>query len=83
MKKIKESISGFKEGQKAFIETIAVIINSILLSLVYILGVGITSIIGKLFKKNFLDMKVDKKAQSYWNDFDLKKKKVDEYYRQF
>ncbi len=81
--KIKEFITGFKQGQKEFGETIAVIINSIFLTIVYFLGVGLTSIIAKISGKHFLDLKIDEKAETYWSGLNLTKKPLKEYYRQF
>lgn len=75
--------SGFKEGQKQFGETIAIIINSILLSLVYFIGIGLTSIISKILRKNFLDMGINKTGSTYWQKLNLSKKPKEEYYRQF
>lgn len=78
---MKEFIIGLKEGQKRFGETIAIIINSILLSLVYFIGVGLTSIFGKLIGKKFLDM--NKKSNTYWEDLNLKGGSLSKAYRQF
>ena len=39
---------GFRDGQKVFGESIVIIVNSFLLSLVYFFGIGMTSIIGKI-----------------------------------
>jgi hypothetical protein len=61
---------------------IALIINTLLLSLVYVVGVGFTSVIAKLFRKHFLKIIISKK-NSYWYDLNLKKKPIEEYYRQF
>ena len=77
----KEFWLGFKEGQKLFGENIAVIINSILLTFVYILGVGLTSIFAKIFNKHFLDLTINK--ETYWTSLNLSKKPMEEYYRQF
>lgn len=74
-------IHGFIAGQKSFGETIAVIINSVLLSLVYIFGVGLTSIIAKLLGKSFLDLKKEK--VSYWRELNLGKEDIKNYYKQF
>lgn len=81
MTKIKGFIDGFKEGQKNFGESIAVIINSVLLSIVYFVGVGLTSIIAKLLGRNFLGLEF--KEGTYWEDLNLGKKERKEYYRQF
>ena len=80
---MKEFIRGFKEGQKKFGHDISLIVNTILLSLVYFIGFGLTSILGKLGGKNFLDLKINKKAQTYWEDLNLFKRPIEEYYRQF
>jgi len=72
---------GFKAGFKGFVENLAIIINIILLSVVYLVAVGITSIIAKIARKHFLDIKCKKK--SYWIELNLKKKTTEEYYRQF
>ena len=74
-------IQDFKEGQKLFGETIAVLINSVLLTIVYIVGVGLTSIVAKVFGKHFLEFKRD--DRSYWKELDLNVNSVEEYYKQF
>ncbi len=81
MKKLKQFFNGFQKGMKSFSDNITSIINFLLLSIVYLMGVGFTSITAKIFGKHFLDMK--KKKDSYWHDLNLKNKKIEEYYRQF
>ena len=83
MKKIKDLLIGIKEGQKSFGEDIAIIINFLLLSLAYLFGIGITSMIAKIISKSFLDLKIDKNAKTYWQELNLGKKPIKEYYRQF
>ncbi len=73
----------FFAGQKMFGEDISRIVNTVLLSLVYLIGVGTTSIVAKLAKKNFLDLKIDKNVNSYWSELNLGKSPMKEYYRQF
>ena len=82
MKKLKQFFRGFRKGMGYFGHNIAIIINTILLSLVYFLGVGLTSIFAKLSGKHFLETKLGKKS-TYWSDLNLKKKPMEEYYRQF
>ena len=79
---MKRFIKEFQKGIKDFSHHISVIVNSVLLSLVYIIGVGITFIFSKLSKKHFLNTKFEKK-KSYWNDLNLKKESIEEYYKQF
>ncbi len=75
--------SGIKKGQKEFGEDIGTLVNTILLTIVYIVGVGPTSIIAKIVKKRFLNLKRDKSAKTYWEDLNLNKRQIEEYYRQF
>ena len=76
-------MSGIKKGQKEFGEDIGTLVNSILLSVVYLLGVGLTSIIAKVVRKRFLNLRLDKSAKTYWEDLNLNKRPIEEYYRQF
>ncbi len=76
-------IKGFCLGLSEFGENIGLIINSILLTFVYVFGVGFTSIIAKIFKKHFLEMKIGKKQKSYWSNLNLKIISIEEYYRRF
>jgi len=71
----------FKKGMKNFGDNMAIVVNSVLLSFVYIIGIGLTSIFAKLFGKKFLETK--RRSDSYWSDLNLKKKPIEEYYRQF
>lgn len=80
---IKDFIKNFKKGQKMFADDIAIIINSILLSIVYIFGVGISAIFARIFDKKFMDKKPNINAKTYWEPLNLKKAKTEEYYRQF
>jgi len=81
MNRTKQFLIGLKKGMKEFGGNIALIINTVLLSFVYFIGVGLTSIIAKIFGKHFLEMKLSK--NSYWSDLNLKKKNMESYYRQF
>ena len=80
---IKHFAEGFKEGQKSFGESIAIIVNSALLTIVYFFGVGLTSIFAKVFRKHFLLTKIEKNSETYWDDLNLGKKPMKEYFRQF
>ena len=98
MSNLKQFFKGFKKGMNNFGQNIALIINTILLTFVYLIGVGLTSIFAKIVGKHFLEMKLSKswkseisrtqkikdfRVGSYWSDLNLKKKKFEEYYRQF
>ncbi len=83
MSRAKQFLVGFREGLKEFGYNINLIVNSILLSMVYLAGVGSTSIIARLVGKRFLDVELSKSRESYWSDLDMKKRPIEDYYRQF
>ncbi len=83
MKLVRQFIKGFKRGMGDFGQTISIIINSALLFVVYFIGVGITSVLAKVVGKHFIKTKISKKSKTYWSDLNLKKKPLEEYYRQF
>ena len=83
MKTIKAFFKGFMDGTKKFGHVITGIVNFVLLSLVYFIGVGVTSIFAKIFRKRFLNIRLNKKLGSYWEPLNLSKKPQEEYYRQF
>ena len=74
-------IADFVKVIKQLGEFVSNFVNFVLLLPVYLLGIGLTSLIAKLFKKQFLDYKIFKKKQSYWSD--VKPHKKESYYRQF
>lgn len=82
MKQVKDFIKGFQSGMKDF-EYLHVIVNLILLTGVYLIGIGMTSIIAKISKKKFLETEISKDKESYWSDLNLKKEKTEKYLRQF
>ncbi|NIO20671.1 MAG: hypothetical protein GTN76_08010 [Candidatus Aenigmarchaeota archaeon] len=56
-------------------------VNTVLLSIVYFVGIGLTSLIGKAFRKKFLDTGKTE-AKTYWIQYKGKKSK-ESYYRTF
>lgn len=81
MAKIKQMFDEFMEGSKMFGELISAIINLLLLSFVYFVGVGLTSIVAKVSGKRFIDDRTAK--DSYWEELNLTTRPLNEYYRQF
>jgi len=81
MAKVKEIFDEFMEGSKMFGELISAIVNLLLLSIVYFIGVGLTSIFAMVFGKKFIDDKATK--DSYWEELNLTTQSFKEYYRQF
>lgn len=80
---MKEFFTGIKKGQKLFGETISSIINSLLLSIVYLLGVGLTAFSAKIFRKHFLDLNIEKTRETYWEELNLSRENMEDYHRQF
>lgn len=78
---MKQYLESFFKGFKEFGLAFSTLANSLLLFVVYILGVGLTSLVARLFGKHFLNMKPSKK--SYWEDYNLSNGTIEEYYRQF
>lgn len=75
-------MNSFIKGMKNFLTDINRVIDIILLLIIYILGVGLTSIIAKIAGKHFLDLKINKNKDTYWGDLTLNKNQED-YYQQF
>jgi hypothetical protein len=78
---MKQFLNGFKKGFQNFGHTISIIINSVLLLVVYLIGIGLTSLFAKIVGKHFIEMKFGK--NSYWSDLNIKKRPLKEHYRQF
>jgi hypothetical protein len=62
---------------------IAFLVNSVLLLAVYLIGVGSTFVVAKLVGKKFIELTPSKGSFSYWNDLNLRKKRISRYYKQF
>jgi len=72
-----------KKGFLAFSHFMQKIVNTILLSIVYFIGIGLTSLILKLFGKRFMELKLDKHAKSYYKNCDATKKQKSDFYRMY
>ena len=83
MSRQRQFTKGFGRGFKSFGHGVSAIMNSALLLAVYIIGVGLTSVLAKVSGKHFLETKVQKGEKSYWSDLNLKKRPIEDYYRQF
>ncbi|UCC91401.1 MAG: hypothetical protein JSV39_03760 [Candidatus Aenigmatarchaeota archaeon] len=57
-------------------------INKILLSLVYFVGIGATSLLGKILRKKFLDIN-PKRKETCWIEIEDKEKTGEDYKRMF
>ena len=80
---MKDLFIGINKGIKYFTSSLQLFINSLLLTLVYFIGVGLSTLIAKLFRIHFLDKRISKNCESYWSDLNLSKEQTERYYRQF
>ncbi|HIG96624.1 TPA: hypothetical protein HA249_07120 [Candidatus Woesearchaeota archaeon] len=74
---------GTQEGIKSFGESIQTLVNTILLTIVYLGGVGTAWLMCKISGRTFFTGKPQQEAKTYWEPLDLKKKPIEEYRRQF
>ncbi len=81
MSGISDFLSGFKKGFREFGMQISEIINKILLSMVYITGVGPISLIYRLSGRHFL--RLGKKDESYYVQRKTGEATKDDFLRQF
>ncbi|MBT3940945.1 hypothetical protein HOD83_02455 [Candidatus Woesearchaeota archaeon] len=72
-------VQGVKDGFKEFGERVTSVVNFVLLLIVYVIGVGITTILAKITKQKLLDFSFKDGRDSYWVDH---KEEVD-YTKQF
>ncbi len=83
MKNTKLFFNGIKDGFQEPGHTLASTVNFFLLTLVFILGIGIVSLLSKIVKKRYLPLKSENK-NSYWEKVDIGgEKKKEEYLKPF
>ena len=63
-------LSGFKEGFQSFGHGVAKVVNVVVLTIVYFLGIGVISVIAKIARKEFLSLKLDYERGTYWEDYE-------------
>ena len=64
---IKGGFERFSEFIKPFTDKVNLVVNTVLLSIVYFIGVGFTSVSAKLVGKKFLKLEKEN-VNSYWID---------------
>ena len=74
---------GFKEGFRKFGHLIANTINFVLLLIVFIFGIGLVSVLSKIFRKKYLEMKPKNKLKSYWTKVNIGTKNKEDYLKPF
>lgn len=83
MKTLKALLKGIKAGMADFGSAINTLVTSIVLVAVYLVGVGITSMLAKAFSKKFLSTTIDPTAATYWRARPPASNDINDYYRQF
>lgn len=73
----------FKKGLMEFGLNFNALVNLIILSLVYLLGIGPTSIVAKVFGKHFLSLKIARSKKSYWVKPDKTSDNISDSLKQF
>jgi hypothetical protein len=63
-------------------KSVSLLVNLILLTFVYFIGVGLTSFFVKIFRDHFFDIDI-LKNESYWEKLNLDRESFRDYYRQF
>lgn len=76
-------IKAFKQGLTEFGLNFNALINLIILTFVYFLGIGLSSIISKVMEKHHLDLKISKNRKSYWVKVDTDSKNISDFLRQY
>ena len=71
-----------KQGFASFGESIVTFINTVLLVIVYVFGVGVSALMMARKRKTLLDMKIDGSVETYWKTTPLAKD-MKSHYRQF
>lgn len=67
-------IEGLKEGQALFRDTVSTVINTILLTLAYFIGIPLSLLFSLLKKEQLLDLRSDVESKSFWSELNLEKK---------
>ena len=73
-------VEGCRDGALRVGKNVALVVNTLLLVPVYFLGIGTSSLLVKLARKDPLG---NRGEDSYWNDLALGKRPMEEYHRQF
>ena len=83
MKFLRFFLKGFGKGIKDFGEIFGFVVNSVILLVVYVIGIGFSSILAKLLRKMCFETKPSEKKSSYWTHLEIKENDSESFYRQF
>lgn len=82
MKTTKMFLKGLARGLTHTGHTITGIINTVLLLIIYFIGVGTAAIITKLAKQELIALE-KKNTATYYNDKKIETENIQEYYKQY
>lgn len=74
-------LKGIKHGFRQFADMVAFLVNTLLLTVVYVVGVGPTALVARLRGKKFMELETDNKQKSYWEKH--MEPKTEDYFRMF
>lgn len=83
MTMLQQYSNDFKKGLTEFGLNFNALVNLIVLTLVYLLGIGPTSVVAKIFGKHFLSLKIVRNKKSYWVKLDKASDNISDHLRQF
>ncbi|QQG39505.1 MAG: hypothetical protein HYS81_03930 [Candidatus Aenigmatarchaeota archaeon] len=78
----KEFATGFKSGFQGFGHFVSDVVNFVLLTFVWLIGIGPASVLGKFTGKKFLDMELVMR-ESYWVAYVVKTEPLESYEKQY
>lgn len=78
----KRVFSFIKNLLEPIAKVVSFVVNFALLFIVYFIGIGLTSMVAKLFGKHFLDIKKQNK-KSNWIEHKVTKQPLEDYHRTF
>ena len=73
-------VRGLRDGFLVFGKNTTAIVTAVLLSVAYLIGVGLTSLVARIARKHFLELTLHK--GTYWKPV-TPRKTMEENYRQF
>jgi hypothetical protein len=72
---------GFKLGFTSFGHRVNSVVTAAVLVMVYVIGIGFTTLLGRIAGKKFMDMNPG--GESYWTDVEQKEETLDDCRRSF
>lgn len=81
--KVPEFFKSFGQGLHEFGETVSIVFTTVLLTGVFVIGVGLTWLTSRVAGKYFLETSISKERSTYWVSFDFDPSDHERLHRQF